>query len=95
MPFIYMKIMKHSHYGIFRPIIPYNKFKEGEEEKVHRFLEEVVNICIEAGCIPYKTPVWMTEKMRKKINDGWLKLFEKIKNCLDPNNIFNPGRWNT
>jgi FAD/FMN-containing dehydrogenase len=37
----------------------------------------------------------MTEKMRKKINDGWLKLFEKIKNCLDPNNIFNPGRWNT
>lgn len=94
-PFIYMKMMKHSHYGIFRPIIPYNKFKEGEEEKVHKLLEEIVDVCLDAGCIPYKTPIWMTEKMRKKINEGWLTLFDKIKNCLDPNNIFNPGRWNT
>jgi glycolate oxidase len=95
MPFIYMKMMKHAHYGIFRPIIPYNKFKEGEEKKVHKFLEEVTELCIDAGCIPYKTPIWMTEKMRKKINNGWLNLFNKIKSCLDPNNIFNPGRWNT
>ena len=34
------------------------------------------------------------EKMRKKINPGWLKLFEKVKKMMDPNNIFNPGRWN-
>jgi len=31
----------------------------------------------------------------KKINPGWISLFEKIKHCMDPNNIFNPGRWNT
>lgn len=92
-PFIYMKSMKYSHYGIFRPIIRYNKFKE--EEKVHQLLEEITEVCIDAGCIPYKTPIWMTEKMRQKINPGWIELFEKIKNCMDPNGIFNPGRWNT
>jgi FAD/FMN-containing dehydrogenase len=94
-PFIYMKIMKNSHYGIFRPIIPYNKYKKGEEERVHNVLNEITDVCLELGCIPYKTPIWMTKKMREKINPGWLNLFDRIKNCMDPNNIFNPGRWNT
>ncbi len=93
--FIYMKIMKSGHYGIFRPIIRYNKYNEGEEEKIHALLEEITEYCIQEGCVPYKTPAWMTEKMRKIINPGWLNLFEKIKKCMDPNNIFNPGRWNT
>jgi FAD/FMN-containing dehydrogenase len=88
-----MKIMKHSHYGIFRPILRYNKYKD--EEKIHNLLNEIAELCIAEGCIPYKTPAWMTEKMREVINPGWLKLFDKIKNCIDPNNIFNPGRWNT
>jgi hypothetical protein len=92
-PIIYGKIMKYAHYGIFRPIIPYNKFKE--EEKVHQILEEMTDYCLSLGCIPYKTPTWMTAKMREKINPGWIQLFEKIKKCMDPNNIFNPGRWNT
>ncbi|MFX0102069.1 MAG: FAD-linked oxidase C-terminal domain-containing protein, partial [Candidatus Hodarchaeota archaeon] len=87
------KSMKGSHYGIFRPIIRYKKFTD--EEKVHACLEEITDACVDEGCIPYKTPTWMTEKMRKKINPGWLKLFERIKKCMDPNNIFNPGRWNT
>ena len=91
-PIIYGKIMKYAHYGIFRPILPYNKFKE--EAKVHQILEEITDFCLSLGCIPYKTPNWMTEKMRKKINPGWIKLFEKVKTCMDPNNIFNPGRWN-
>ena len=94
-PFIFIKIMKSSHYSVFRPIMRYNKFKEGEEERYHKLLDEIADVSIDLGCIPYKTPAWMTEKMRKKINPGWINLFEKIKKCMDPNNIFNPGRWNT
>jgi FAD/FMN-containing dehydrogenase len=92
-PFIYMKIMKYSHYGIFRPIIRYKKFQD--EEKIHKLLTEITELCINEGCIPYKTPIWMTEKMRKFINPGWKQLFEKVKKFMDPNNILNPGRWNT
>lgn len=91
--FIYMKNMKAGHYYIFRPIIRYKKF--ADEERIHKALKEISEVSIDMGCIPYKTPIWMTEIMRKKINPGWLKLFEKIKDTMDPNNIFNPGRWNT
>ncbi len=91
-PIMYGKIMKSGHYGIFRPILPYNKYKE--EKEVHAIMDEIADMAIAEGCIPYKTPEWLTEKMRNKINPGWIKLFEKIKDCLDPHRIFNPGRWN-
>ncbi len=85
--------MKGGHYGIFRPIFRFKRFTE--KEKIIAVMEEIADLCIELGCIPYKTPIWITAKIREKINLGWIKLFEKIKNCMDPNNIFNPGRWNT
>jgi FAD/FMN-containing dehydrogenase len=91
--YVMMKTMRSGHYGIFRPIFRFNKFKD--EERMVKLIEEITDLCIDYGCIPYKTPEWMTAKMREKINPGWLKLFEKIKKCMDPNGIFNPGRWNT
>jgi len=91
--FLYLKSMKYSHFCIFRPIMRFDKSKD--EERIHKLLEEITDVCLDVGCIPYKTPAWMTEKMRKKINPGWINLFEKIKKCMDPNGILNPGRWNT
>lgn len=92
-PYVMLKTMKSSHNGIFRPIFRFKKFTD--QERMFKLIEEITDMCIDAGCIPYKTPIWMTAKMREKINPGWLKLFDKIKNCMDPNGIFNPGRWNT
>ena len=92
-PFNYIKIMKGGHYGIFRPIFRFNKYTD--QDRMMKLVEEITDTCLEMGCIPYKTPSWMTAKMREQINPGWLKLFDKIKKCMDPNGIFNPGRWNT
>lgn len=88
-----MKTLKSSHHGIFRPIFRFKKFED--QERMVKLVEEITDLCINEGCIPYKTPKWMTAKMREKINPGWINLFEKIKKCMDPNGIFNPGRWNT
>ena len=93
--YIMLKCMKQGHYGIFRPIFRFNQFDEAEKENVTNLMEEIADLCIDEGCIPYKTPVWMAKKMRKKINPGWLHLFDKIKKTMDPNGIFNPGRWDT
>ncbi len=92
-PYIMMKIMKSGHLGIFRPIFRFKKFTD--QDRMMKCVEEITDTCLAMGCIPYKTPSWMTARMRKLINPGWLKLFDKIKKCMDPNGIFNPGRWNT
>jgi FAD/FMN-containing dehydrogenase len=91
--YVMMKCMRSGHYGIFRPIFRFKKFED--QERMVKLIEEITDTCIDLGCIPYKTPEWMTAKMREKINPGWIKLFEKVKKCMDPNGIFNPGRWNT
>ena len=91
--YVMMKTMRSGHYGIFRPIFRFKKFED--QERMVKLIEEITDTCIDLGCIPYKTPAWMTAKIREKINPGWIKLFEKIKKCMDPNGIFNPGRWNT
>jgi len=89
--FVYMKTMKSSHYGIYRPIIRYKK--ELEEERMRKFTEEMLEIALNNGCIPYKTPIWMAKRLQELIDPNWLKLFKSTKKFMDPNNIFNPGRW--
>ena len=94
-PYVMLKIMKQGHYGIFRPIFRFNQFDKDDKKRIVDLMEDILDLCIDEGCIPYKTPVWMAAKMKEKINPGWLKLFDKIKKCMDPNGIFNPGRWDT
>ncbi len=90
--FIYMKTMKRSHYAIWRPIVRYRK--NSEEEKVHNMCKELLEMGVKHGIIPYKTPIWMTEYLKEHIIDpNWVKFFESVKRFMDPENIFNPGRW--
>lgn len=90
-PILFMKSMKASHYCVFMAISRYKKFKELEliKELQQKFLE----VALEYECIPYKAPVWMTEEIKKRCDPNWIKFIERIKNAMDPNNIFNPGKW--
>ena len=90
-PIIYMKSMKASHYAVFRPIVRYHKGRE--EEKVKKLQHELLEVMLEYECVPYKTPRWITEIIRKRCDQNWIKLLEKVKNMMDPNGIFNPGKW--
>ena len=67
----------------------------GSFVRFYHHICSIAEFCVKEGCIPYKTPIWMTEIMKKHINPGWLKIFDKVKNIMDPNGIFNPGRWRT
>lgn len=89
--FVYMKIMKASHYAIFRPIIRYRK--DVDEERTHDLCSDLLDLTLEHGCIPYKTPVWMTDRLRELVDPNWLKLLAHVKQAMDPHHVFNPGRW--
>lgn len=90
-PIIYAKSMKGSHYGIFRPISRYHKGTE--TETIKELQHELVEMMLDYDCVPYKTPEWITEIIRKRCDPNWVKLLERIKETMDPNHIFNPGKW--
>jgi FAD/FMN-containing dehydrogenase len=92
-PIVFAKSMKAGHYCVFRPIIRY--LKNSEEEKVKELQEKFLEVMLEYDCIPYKTPIWMAQKIRERCDPEWVKLFERIKNAMDPKKILNPGRWGT
>ena len=90
-PLIFMKSMKDSHYCAFMAISRY-KFPK-ELPIVRKLQKEFLELMLAHNCIPYKTPLWMTERIRQSCDPTWLKLLETIKNAMDPHRIFNPGRW--
>jgi glycolate oxidase len=90
-PLIYLKGMNNGHYGLYRVITRFNKNKE--LETVKKLNEEILELMLDYDCVPDKTPAWITDRLREKGDPNWFKLLERIKKAMDPNGIFNPGKW--
>ncbi len=92
-PLIFVKNMDSGHYYVVRFLIPFNKAAEGEAQTVRKMLEELVDVGLPYGAIPYKCPSWAAKKVLKTIDPNWLALAKKVRKALDPNGIMNPDRW--
>lgn len=90
-PLMFMKSMKESHYCALMAILRYDQFEE--LEKVRQLQHEFLTLMLDHDCLPYKAPRWMAEIIRERCDPNWVKLLERVKKTMDPNNIFNPGRW--
>jgi glycolate oxidase len=83
--------MNNMHYGEFKFIIRFPKDAE-TIEKVRKCNHELLTFAIGLGAIPYKTPAWAIDLLKEKADPGFFELLKTIKDALDPNGIFNPGR---
>lgn len=92
-PLIFVKMMDSGHFNVVRFLIPFNKANEGEAAEVRKMLEELVDVGLPYGAIPYKCPSWAAKKVLKIIDPNWLMLARKVRKTLDPNGIMNPDRW--
>ncbi|MFW9977117.1 MAG: FAD-binding oxidoreductase [Candidatus Thorarchaeota archaeon] len=88
----FLKPMNGMHFGEFKFIIRFQKDAR-TIERVRQCNRDLLTFAIDLGAIPYKTPAWAFDILKKKIHPGFLELMKKIKDSLDPNGIFNPGRW--
>lgn len=88
----FLKPMNGMHFGEFKFIIRFPK-DEDTLARVRQCNDELLDHALDLGALPYKTPVWATEKIMKRVDPGFLELMKKVKKALDPNGIFNPGRW--
>ncbi|MHA1311078.1 MAG: FAD-binding oxidoreductase [Candidatus Helarchaeota archaeon] len=92
-PLIFVKVMDNGRYHVVRFLVPFNKNVEGEPEKVRNMLEELLEMTLDNEAIPYKMPSWAASKVIERADPEWVKTMKKIKKCIDPNGIMNPGRW--
>jgi FAD/FMN-containing dehydrogenase len=91
----YTRIMNEGHFAALRWLLPFDK---GDPEMIRRIsalYDDQLDMIIDAGYIPYKTPVWAVRKLEERVSPEWIKLHRRVKEMLDPNNIMNPGRWGT
>ncbi len=90
---LYTRMMKGGHYFAFRFLLRFSKEEEEEVERMRKLNKELFENLYELGAFPYKTPAWAAEEIIKRCDPNWVNLMHKIKKTLDPNGIFNPGRW--
>jgi hypothetical protein len=89
----YTRIMNEGHFAGLRWMLPYDKGDPDLVKRIEGLCAEQLDLVLETGYIPYKTPVWAVRRLEELVGHGWLKLHRRVKEMLDPNNIMNPGRW--
>jgi len=92
-PVIVSRPMKGGHFGVLRFITTFARDDEAEVEKVRSCNGELVDMVLDQGFIPYKTPAWAVEKILPRMWPGTHDLMRSIRALLDPDGIMNPGRW--
>ncbi len=90
-PLMFMKSMKNSHYCTFMAISRYKK--PAELEKAKLLQKAFLKLMLDNNCIPYKPSHSTTDVIKERCDPNWVKLLERIKEAMDPNRIFNPGKW--
>ncbi|MHA1265018.1 MAG: FAD-binding oxidoreductase [Candidatus Helarchaeota archaeon] len=91
-PGVLHRPMKYGHYGVQRFLIPFNKSDSKEIQNVTAMCEELVEMILDIGGIPYKMPPKVAKVMMKRADPNFVTLLRKIKATLDPNKILNPGK---
>ena len=89
----YTRVMEEGHFVGLRWMLPFDKGDPTVVKRITDLCNEQLDMVLDMGFIPYKTPVWAIEKIQERAGSEWVKLHQKVKAMLDPNNIFNPGRW--
>ena len=89
----YTRIMNEGHFVGLRWMLPYDKGDPEMVKRIEALCTEQLELVLETGFVPYKTPVWAIRKLEEKAGPTWVEFHRRIKAMLDPNNVLHPGRW--
>ena len=92
LPGVLHRPMKVGHYAVLRFYIPFNKSDSNEMKQVREMCNELVDVVLDVGGVPYKVPAWAAKKVFAVADPNFVDIMKKVKNLLDPNGIMNPGR---
>jgi len=71
----------------------FNRADPKDMENARNALHETNKLALELGGIPWKAELSGQKLILDKMDPNYKKLFNTIRNILDPNHIMNPGNW--
>jgi FAD/FMN-containing dehydrogenase len=92
MPVGVLRPMKENHYFVLRFIIAFNSSDKEDVIKARQAIDGVAKIILETGGCPYKMSPSVAKLIWEKADPSFYKFIAKIKDCVDPNGILNPGK---
>jgi FAD/FMN-containing dehydrogenase len=92
-PVLVSRPMKGGHFGVMRFIALFDKKNEEERRAVREMNRELVLAGLELGFIPYKTPPWVVELIRDRLDPGFVEVMKKLRQTLDPRRTMAPRCW--
>ncbi|MBD3351081.1 MAG: FAD-binding protein [Candidatus Lokiarchaeota archaeon] len=91
-PVVVLRPMKQDHYFVMRFIIAFNSSDQKEIANARKAVEKVADVVLESGGTPYKMAPPIAKRIWKKADPSFYDFIAKIKDCVDPNGILNPGK---
>ncbi|MFX0027181.1 MAG: FAD-binding oxidoreductase [Candidatus Hermodarchaeota archaeon] len=71
----------------------FNRSDPKDMENARNALHETNKLALELGGIPWKAELSGQQLILEKMDPNYKKLFDNIRNTIDPNGIMNPGNW--
>jgi FAD/FMN-containing dehydrogenase len=92
-PAVVTRAMRGGHFGVLRMIALFDRKDPAQVETVAALNRDLADAAFGFGYIPYKTPRWVVDRFRDRLDPGFVELLEGVKRLVDPAGVLNPGRW--
>jgi FAD/FMN-containing dehydrogenase len=92
-PTVVSRPMKGGHFGVMRFITTFDKKDAEECRRVREVNTEIVEAGLKLGFVPYKTPPWVVERIRSRLDPGFVETMRRVRGVLDPDRIMSPRCW--
>lgn len=92
-PFLVARPMDGGHYYVLRFVACFDKGNAAEVERVRLAMGELADAVLDHGYVPYKPSADAANRILDRAHPGFVELFDRIRDAVDPQRRMNPGRW--
>jgi FAD/FMN-containing dehydrogenase len=92
-PLLVARPMDGGHYFVLRFVACFDRDDDEEVARVRAAMGALADVVLDAGYVPYKASADAAARIRDRAHPGYLALFDRVRDALDPDRRMNPGRW--
>jgi FAD/FMN-containing dehydrogenase len=92
-PFLVARPMHGGRYFVLRYVACFDKGDADEVERVRTVMGRLADCVLDHGYVPYKASADAAARIAARAHPGYLALWDRVRNALDPARRMNPGRW--